>query len=124
MKLSLELVPVVRTDRVNPERELFRDVIDEVDGTALIVAWINLQGPDPGGFVDGGVLEPLDRFSLGTNEFQELDVNLDVVSLHLLLIPLGWNSSNGIILREAIHPIASKDLVDPSSGNPGGVIAH
>ncbi len=88
------------------------------------MAWINLQGPDPGGIVDGGVLEPLDRFSLGTNEFQELGVNLDVVSRRLLLVPIGWNRSDRTILREAVHFVAPKYLVDPSSGNPGGVIAH
>lgn len=122
MELSLKLVPVVSADRMNPEGELFHDIIDEIDGVPLIVAGINFQGPDPGGVVDGGVLEPLDRLSSRAKEFQELDVNLDVVPRCLFLVPLGRNSSDGTILREAVHPVAPEDLVDASRGYLGGVV--
>ena len=43
MEMSLKFVPVVGTDRMNPERELFHDVIDEADGATLIVAGINFS---------------------------------------------------------------------------------
>jgi hypothetical protein len=79
MELSLKLVAVIGANRMDPERELLHDVVDEVDGIALRVAGINYQGPDPGGVVDGGVLKPLDRLSCGANEFKEFDLNLDVV---------------------------------------------
>ena len=124
MELSLELVPVVSANRMNPERELFHYVIDEIDGATLRVAGIDFQGPDPCGVVDGGVLEPLDRFSRRSYEFQELDVDLDVIPRRLLLVPLGWNRSNGAILWESIRTVASKDLVDPSSVYFSGVITH
>ena len=69
MELSLELVSVVGADRTNPEREHFHYVIDEIDGAMLRVEGIDFQGPDPGGVVDCGVLESLDRFSRRTHEF-------------------------------------------------------
>jgi len=124
VELSLEFVPVDSADRMNPEGELLHNIIDEVDGAALVVAVIKLQGPDSGCVVDGGVLKPLDRLSRGTYEFQEHTFDLDVVSRHLLLVPLGWNGSDGAILREAVHPVSPKNLVDPPSGILDGMISH
>lgn len=113
MELGLKFMPVVCADRMNPEVDLFHYEIVEVDSAALVVAGIDFQGQDPGGIVDGGLLEPLDCFSLGTNEYQELDVNFHVMPWRLLLGPLGWNSSNGAILWEAIHSDAPMDSGSP-----------
>ena len=41
MKQSLELMPAVRADGVNPERELAHDVVDERDGVRLRVSSVD-----------------------------------------------------------------------------------
>ncbi len=42
VELGLEFMPVVRPDFPDPERELFNDVINKVDGIHLRVPTVNL----------------------------------------------------------------------------------
>ena len=55
---------------------------------------VDLQGANAGGIVDSRVLVALDGFPVFSLEFQELDVDLDLVTRHLLLISLGMDLAN------------------------------
>ena len=60
VELGLELMAIVGSDFLDAERELFDDVIDEVDGVGLCVFVVDFEGPDAGCVVDGSILEPAD----------------------------------------------------------------
>jgi len=47
MEPYLELMAAVCAHLMDPERELFNYIIDEVNGTGLIVSFIHFQSPDP-----------------------------------------------------------------------------
>jgi hypothetical protein len=61
---GLEFVAVIRPDFTDSERELFNDIVDEVDGIGLGVTSIDLECPDAGRIIDGGVLVRPDVFTL------------------------------------------------------------
>ena len=63
---------VVGPDLLDAERELFDDVIDEVDRVGLCVFVV--ERPDAGGIVDRGILEPADLLAALASEGEELDV--------------------------------------------------
>ncbi len=48
VELGLELMPIVGPDFLDAERELFNDVIDEVDRVGLCVFVVDLERPDAG----------------------------------------------------------------------------
>jgi hypothetical protein len=52
----LELVASVRSYHLDPERKLFDDVVDEVDGIGLGVALIDLESPNAYRAIDRSVL--------------------------------------------------------------------
>ena len=89
VELGLELMAVVGPDLLDAERELFDDVIDEVDRVGLCVFVVDLERPDAGGIVDRGILEPADLLAALASEGEELDVHLDVMAWHLLVVTLG-----------------------------------
>jgi hypothetical protein len=62
VELSLELVVVARPHLSDTESEALDDVVEEVDGVGLGVSAVDLEGPDTGDVVDGGVLMMFDRF--------------------------------------------------------------
>ena len=79
VELGLRLVSAIGADGRDAERELLDHKLNEVGGALPIVLRINLQRPDPGRVVDGGVLVPTDSTSTGGLESQELDIHLDMV---------------------------------------------
>lgn len=124
MKLGLELMAVVGADGVDPERKLFHDVVHKVDRTRLCVAQIDFQRANSRGIVNGGVLEPLDRPSPRTDEFEELDVDLDMVTRDLFFISHRGDGSNGSVFRQAVHPVAPEDVIDAAGGDLDVVVTH
>jgi hypothetical protein len=68
VELGLELVPVVRPHLADTEWEALDDVVEEVDGIGLCVPAVDLQRPDAGGVVDGGVLIAFYRLPVFTPE--------------------------------------------------------
>lgn len=123
VKLGLELMAVIGANGVNPERKLLHDVIDEIDRIRLCVAGVNFQGPDSGGIVDGCVLEPLNSFSCVTDKFQELDIDLDVVSRSLFFVSQRRDSSNGSVPRQAIHSVPPEDIINATRGDLDVMVA-
>jgi Ring hydroxylating alpha subunit (catalytic domain) len=80
MELGLELMPVVSPDILDTKRELFDDVIDEIDRIGLSVSVVDLECPDARRIVDGSILEPADFLAALASEGQELDVHQDVMA--------------------------------------------
>ncbi len=96
---GLELMTIVGPDFLDAERELFDDVIDEVDRVGLCVFVVDLERPDAGGIVDRGILEPADLLAALASEGEELDVHLDVMARHLLVVTLGVDFAHACSAR-------------------------
>lgn len=60
VELGLVLMTIVGPDFLDAERELFDDVIDEIDRIGLSVFVVDLERPDAGRIVDGSILQPAD----------------------------------------------------------------
>ena len=73
VELGLELMPVVGPDLLDAERELFDDVINEVDRVGVCVFVVDLERPDAGSVIDSGILEPPDFLTALASEGEELD---------------------------------------------------
>ena len=89
IEFGLEFVAIIRTDFTNAEWELFDDVVNEVDGVCLRVFIVDLEGVNSGCIVDRCILEATDLFAAFPFEGQKLNVHLNVMSWHMLLIALG-----------------------------------
>lgn len=64
-------------------------MVDEVDGIDLVVSAVDLEGPDAGCVIDCSVLVAFDDAAVFAFEYQELDVDLDVMARDLFLISFG-----------------------------------
>ena len=111
-ELGLELMAIAGPDFLNPERELFDDVIDEVLSVGLCVFVADLERPDASCIIDSGLLEPADFFAALASEGEELAVHLDVMARHLLVVALGvdfaqarsaWAPANAIAAQNACY---------------------
>lgn len=87
-------------------------MIDEFDRVGLRMLFINLKSPDTGCIVDGGILEAANLFAFIFNESQGLDVHLDVMARHLLVIPLGVDFAASRAARQPVETMAFEDAVD------------
>ena len=99
MKQSLELVTSIGTDGVDAKGELLDHVVYEVYGVLLSIAFVDLQGSNPGGIVNGGVLETPDLLPFGALESKKGHINLDVVARYLLGVATGVNCPTTDVLR-------------------------
>lgn len=57
VETGLKLMSPVGSDHIDAEWELADNIVDELDGTRLIMIRIDLQGANARRIVDGGVLE-------------------------------------------------------------------
>lgn len=106
MEFGLELVAVVSSNLPNTERELFNDVINEVDRACLRMFLIDLKGTNSGRIINRGELEPAHFLAAFSLEGQKLDVHLDVMSWHLFLIALGVQFTHSCASGQAVEAIA------------------
>ena len=86
VKLGLEFGSVVGLDRLDLERQLGEEVVEELDRGLLIAAGIDAKDPESGAVVDSREL--IEAFPSSTNRGDELDVHLDSVAWLLLLVAL------------------------------------
>ena len=86
VKLSLEFVTIVGADFLDLKPALLDDMINELDRVSLRVFSVNFECPDPRRVVDRGILEASNFLTLLSNESQELNVHLDVMPRHLLVV--------------------------------------
>ena len=86
VKLSLEFVTIVGADFLDLKPALLDDMINELDRVSLRVFRVNFECPDPRRVVDRGILKASTFLTLLSNESQELNVHLDVMPWHLLVV--------------------------------------
>ncbi len=85
---------------------------------------VDLEGLDGRSFVDGGILVTLDRLSVFFPEDQELDVNLDLMARHLLLVAGGMDLAEPRTSWEPVQAIALEDAGYAGSGDLDVVVAR
>lgn len=88
-KLRLELMAVISADFLNAKGKGCNDVIHEVDGIGLVVAFVDLQRTDSCRIINGRVLKTPSLGARFIYESQELDVHLDLMPGNLLVVALG-----------------------------------
>ena len=106
MEFGLELVTVVGPHLANAEWKLFDDVINEVDGVCLRMLLVDLEGANSGCIVDRCVLEPTYLFAAFSFEGQKLNVHLNVMSWHLLLIAFGVQLAHSCTSGQPVKAVA------------------
>ena len=84
MEFGLKFGTVVGPHLANAERELFDNVVNEVDGVCLRMLFVDVEGANSGCIVDRRVLEPTDLFAAFSSEGQKLNIHLNVMPWHLL----------------------------------------
>ena len=89
MELGLEFVAIILRDFTNAEWERFDDVVNEVNRVCLGMLLVDHEGASSGCIVDCRVLEATDLFAAFPYDRQELDIHLNVMARHLLLIAFG-----------------------------------
>ncbi len=107
MKFGLEFVTVVCADGVQAKRELLDHVVDEPDGVFLCMSGINFQGPDAGCIVNRCVLVTLQLKAAFINKSQKLNINLNVMTRDLFLIPFIAGNIPTETLRKIFQPSIS-----------------
>ena len=124
MEFGLELMTIIRAHLANAERELFNDVFNEIDGVCLSMLFVDLEGANSGSIVDRGVLEPTDLFASFSFEGQKLNVHLNVMSWHLLLIAFGVQLAHSCASGQTVKAVTLKDTVDAGVGDFDAVVAR
>jgi len=89
MEFGLELVAVICPNFTDAKRELFDNVINEVDRACLRVFLTNLESTNSGCVIDGSELKSAHFLATFSFEGQKLNVHLDVMAGPLFLIALG-----------------------------------
>ena len=124
MELGLELMAIVGPHLADPEGEPGNDVVDEGDRIGLGVPVVDLERPDAGRIINGGILIAFDRFAVLSLKDQELDVDLDLVPGDLLLIALGMDLTNPRAARKPVQAIAPENAIDAGIRDLDVVIAR
>ena len=120
---GLERMAIIGAYLLDAEGTLLDDVIHEIDGAGLSVALVNFQGARPRGVVDRRILVALDLLPLFSSEDQELDIHLDMMARHLLVVALGVHLSQSGPPRQAVQSMTLEGAIDSCVGDFDGVIA-
>src|SRR5580704_16487103 len=123
-ELGLELMSVVGAHLADPEGEPGNDVVDEGVRIGLGVPVVDLERPNAGRIINGGVLVALDRLAVLSVKDQELDVDLDLVPGDLLFIALSVDLANPRAARKPVQAIAPENAIDADIRDLDGVIAR
>jgi hypothetical protein len=98
MKLSLKLMASVCPNRMDTEREFLNHIVDKLNGILLIVMWVDLHCPDPGGIVNRRVLKASYSVALKVPQRDKFDINLNVMARDFFGIASSMDSTTGHIL--------------------------
>ena len=115
---------IIRAHLANAERELFDDVFNEVDGIYLRVFLVDLESANSGCIVDRCILEPTDLFASFSSAGQKLNIDLNVMPWHLLLITFGVQLAHSCASGQTVKAVMLKDTVDAGVGNFDAVVAR
>ena len=124
MELGLEFVTIIRTDFTNAEWKLFDDVVNKVNRICLGMLLVDLEGANSGCIVDRRILEPADLFAAFPYECQKLNVHLNVMPWHLLLIAFGVQLAHSCASGQTVKAVTLKDTVDAGVGDFDAVVAR
>ena len=124
MEFGLELMTIIRAHLANAEWKLFDDMINEVDGVCLSMLFVDLEGANSGCIVDRCVLEPTDLFASFPYEGQKLNIHLNVMPWHLLLIAFGVQLAHSCASGQTVKAVTLKDTVDAGVGDFDAVVAR
>lgn len=102
VEFGLEFMAIIGSDFLNAEWKLVDDVVNEVDGIGLGVSAVDLERPDPGRIVDGGILEAPHGLASFSFEDEEFDIHLDMMARHLLIVALGVDLSDARAARQPV----------------------
>ena len=115
---------IIRAHLANAERELFDDVFNEVDGIYLRVFLVDLESANSGCIADRCILEPTDLFASFSSEGQKLNIDLNVMPWHLLLLAFGVQLAHSCASGQTVKAVMLKDTVDTGVGNFDAVVAR
>ena len=88
MEARAELDAIVGLEDLDPERQSFQQVVEELDGGLLVELGVDPQDPQPGAVVDGGELVVLPGLGGAGKGLDELHIQLDAVAGQRLLVAL------------------------------------
>jgi len=117
-------VAIIRAHLANAERELFDDVLNEVDGIYLRVFLVDLESANSGCIADRCILELTDLFASFSPEGQKLNIELNVMPWHLLLLAFGVQLAHLCASGQTVKAVMLKDTVDAGVGNFDAVVAR
>ena len=115
---------IIRAHLANAERELFDDVLNEVDGIYLRVFLVDLESANSGCIVDRCILEPTDLFASFSSAGQKLYIDLNVMPWHLLLIAFGVQLAHSCASGQPVKAVTFKDTIDAGVGDFDAVVAR
>ena len=93
MKQRLELMSSIGTDSVNTKGKLLNHIVNEIYGILLSMARVDLQSPNPGSVVNGGILKATDLLAISPLYCQESHVDLDMMARNPFGITFGVDGS-------------------------------
>lgn len=111
---GLEFMPVIGADGVNAEGELPDEVINEVNRVCLIVTLVHFEGADSCRVIYRSVLVTPHGFARGVDEVKELNVNLNMVTGHALLVspPVLDALTSLHILRQSVNAVSHEYITN------------
>ena len=112
VELRLELMTPVSPYRLDAKRKLLNNIIHEITGVFLVVSRIDFKCPDTRRIVNRRVLITFDRSLVVINEFQELNIHLDMMTRHLFLVAFGVDFTPANLPREAIQSVSTQYAID------------
>ena len=111
MKLGLELMAIIGSNGMHTERENLLDIIDEFNGSPLIVLGVDFHCPDPCCIINGRILEPFDSVVIFVDKRQKLNINLNMMTRNLFLVSFRTEGSSRRLPRKPIQSVPFQDTI-------------
>jgi hypothetical protein len=112
VEVRLKFMPAVCTDGMNAKRELLDHVINEIDGTFLVMTLVDSQSPKSCGIIDGGVLKAADLLPINGIESQKLNVHLDVMARDLFCVSTSVKRPTPYFSRQAPQAMSNERTIN------------
>ena len=112
VKVGLEFSAIVRLDHMDAERQAAEDVVDELDGRALITGIVDLEHANPGAIVDRREL--VEAPAGARNPLEKLDVDLQPMSRLGFLVARPAMRMPPVLLIgwQPVHAVAAQNSMD------------
>ena len=100
------------------------DVIDKVDRVCLCVLVVDLKLSDTCRVINSGILKAPDFLATFAYEGEKLDVHLDVVARHLLVVTLGVDFTHAGSARQLTNAVTAQNACHTSVRDCNAVITR